>query len=105
MTAARPWYHISMSTLDTDTIRQRLADLDGWQHEGDHIAREWTFEDFRSAVDFINRVATLADEAEHHPDLHNSYTSVRIQLTTHSEGGVTERDLDLAAEIDRVVGT
>ena len=92
-----------MSTFDTDTIRERLADLDGWEHEDDHITREWTFPDFRSAIGFINRVADLADQADHHPDLYNSYTSVRISLTTHSEGGVTGRDLDLAARIDEVV--
>jgi 4a-hydroxytetrahydrobiopterin dehydratase len=92
-----------MSTLDTDTIRERLAELDGWEHEGDHITRAWTFDDFRAAIGFINRVADLADEANHHPDLHNSYTNVRIALTTHSEGGLTERDLDLAARIDEVV--
>jgi 4a-hydroxytetrahydrobiopterin dehydratase len=92
-----------MSTLDTDTIRERLADLDGWELDDDHITRGWTFADFRSAIGFINRVADLADQADHHPDLHNSYTSVRISLTTHSEGGVTERDLDLAARIDEVV--
>jgi 4a-hydroxytetrahydrobiopterin dehydratase len=92
-----------MSTLDTDTIRDRLADLDGWELDGDHIVREWTFDDFRAAMAFINRVADLADEAEHHPDLYNSYTSVRVGLTTHSEGGVTEKDLALAARIDGVV--
>jgi 4a-hydroxytetrahydrobiopterin dehydratase len=92
-----------MSTLDTDTIRDRLAALDGWELDGDHIVREWTFDEFRDAVGFINRVADLADDAEHHPDLYNSYTSVRIGLTTHSDGGVTEKDLALAARIDSVV--
>lgn len=92
-----------MSTLDTDTIRERLGNLDGWELDGNQIVREWTFDDFRAAVDFINRVADLADEAEHHPDLYNSYTTVRIGLTSHSEGGVTDKDLALAARIDSVV--
>lgn len=92
-----------MSTLDTDTIRERLANLDGWELDGNQIVREWTFADFRAAVDFINRVADLADDAEHHPDLYNSYTTVRIGLTSHSEGGVTDKDLALAARIDSVV--
>lgn len=92
-----------MSTLDTDTIRDRLGRLDGWELEGDHIVRSWTFDDSRSAVSFINRVAELADDAGHHPDLYNSYTTVRIALTTHSEGGVTDKDLDLAGRIDAVV--
>lgn len=93
-----------MSTLDTDTIRERLRALDGWELQGDQIRRELRFDTFMDAVGFINRVAELADEANHHPDLHNSYTSVTVSLTTHSEGGVTERDLDLAARIDGVAG-
>ena len=92
-----------MSTLDTDTIRQRLADLDGWEHDGSHIVRELQFDEFREAVGFINRVADLADDADHHPDLYNSYTTVRVALTTHSEGGVTDKDLDLAGRIDGAV--
>lgn len=92
----------TMTTLDHDTIRARLADLDGWELEDDHLAREWTFGDFGEAVAFINRVAELADDAGHHPDLHNSYTHVRVTLTTHSEGGVTDKDVELAGRIDRV---
>jgi 4a-hydroxytetrahydrobiopterin dehydratase len=92
-----------MDILDTTTINDALADLDGWELQGDEIVREWTFPAFRDAVDFVNRVADLADDADHHPDLHNSYTTVRIALTTHSEGGVTNKDLDLARRIDGVV--
>lgn len=92
-----------MTPLDTTTIQDRLAELDGWELDGDHIVREWTFPDFGAAIAFINRVAELADEAEHHPDLYNSYTTVRIGLTTHSEGGVTDKDLGLARRIDGVV--
>jgi 4a-hydroxytetrahydrobiopterin dehydratase len=92
-----------MTTLDRDTIRARLADLDGWELDGDHLSREWSFDEFGEAVAFINRVAELADAADHHPDLYNSYTSVRVALTTHSEGGVTDKDLDLAGRIDDVV--
>lgn len=92
-----------MTTLDQDTIRARLADLDGWELEGNYLSREWSFDDFGEAVAFINRVADLADEADHHPDLYNSYTDVRVMLTTHSEGGVTDKDVDLAGRIDTVV--
>jgi 4a-hydroxytetrahydrobiopterin dehydratase len=98
-----PWYHHGMSTLDPDRIRSALADLDGWRHDGDRIVRSLSFDAFLDAIGFINRVAELAEEANHHPELCNTYTNVEVVLTTHSDGGVTEKDLDLAARIDEVV--
>jgi 4a-hydroxytetrahydrobiopterin dehydratase len=94
-----------MATLDHDTVRHALEGLEGWQLEDDAIVREWRFASFRDAVDFIDRVADLAEEADHHPDLWNSYATVRIRLTSHDVGGVSQRDLDLAARIDGVAAT
>jgi 4a-hydroxytetrahydrobiopterin dehydratase len=94
-----------MATLDHDTVRHALEGLEGWQLEDDAIVREWRFASFRDAIAFINRVADLADEADHHPDLWNSYATVRIRLTSHDVGGVSRRDLDLAASIDEVAAT
>jgi 4a-hydroxytetrahydrobiopterin dehydratase len=91
-----------MSTLDTATVRAALADLGGWQLEDDAIVREWRFDGFREAIGFLNRVADLAEEADHHPDLWNSYATVRVRLTSHDVGGVSRRDLDLAARIDGI---
>lgn len=92
-----------MSPLDHDTVRSRLADLDGWELDGDSLRRELRFDGFRAAIDFINRVAEVAEEADHHPELTNVYATVTIVLTTHDAGGVTDKDLALAAAIDRVV--
>jgi 4a-hydroxytetrahydrobiopterin dehydratase len=92
-----------MSTLDTDHIRTALADLPGWTHEGDAIRRELSFDGFREAIAFINRVADQADAANHHPELTNVYSRVTVVLTTHDAGGVTQKDLDLARAIDTVV--
>jgi 4a-hydroxytetrahydrobiopterin dehydratase len=92
-----------MSTLETEQITSALAELDGWRLDGDRIRRELKFDTFRDAIDFINRVAELADEADHHPELRNTYNSVEVVLTTHSDGGVTEKDLDLARKVDGVV--
>lgn len=89
-----------MSTLDTQTITGELGE--GWSYADDAIHRTFEFDAFMDAVAFINRVAEKAEAANHHPDLRNSYTTVEISLTTHSEGGVTRRDLDLAEEIDGV---
>lgn len=92
-----------MSLLDTATIRTALADLDGWELDGDAIVRELRFDGFRAAIAFINRVADLADAADHHPELTNVYSRVAIRLSTHDAGGVTAKDLDLARAIDGVV--
>ena len=91
-----------MSTLEPDTVRARLSELDGWRFEDGAIRRRFTFDGFREAVSFINRVADLADAANHHPELTNVYATVDVVLTTHDAGGVTEKDLSLAAEIDQV---
>jgi len=91
-----------MSTLDHDTVRARLSELDGWSLEGDAIRREFTFDGFREAIGFINRIADLADDANHHPELTNVYATVTVVLTTHDAGGVTEKDLALAESIDQV---
>jgi 4a-hydroxytetrahydrobiopterin dehydratase len=98
-----PWYHVTMSTLEPDRIQSALDDLDGWRLDGDRIVRQLSFDAFLDAIGFINRVAELAEEANHHPELCNTYTSVEVVLTTHSDGGVTEKDLDLASRIDGVV--
>lgn len=92
-----------MSLLDEPTIRAALADLDGWELDGDAIVRELRFDGFLDAIAFINRVAPLADAADHHPELTNVYSQVRIALSTHDAGGVTDKDLALAGQIDGVV--
>lgn len=74
-----------------------------WQHTGDALVRDYEFKDFTSAVWFVNRVAELAEERNHHPDiLIHGWNNVRLTLSTHSEGGVTQADDDLAAAIDAV---
>ena len=92
-----------MDILDTATIDRALAELDGWRREGDAILRDLRFPSFMDAIRFIDRVAVVAEEADHHPELTNVYWNVGIRLTTHDAGGVTMRDLDLARAIDAVV--
>ncbi len=89
-----------MSTLDESTINEALADLPGWQLDGDHIRREYRFDGFREAIAFINRIADAADAADHHPELTNVYSTVSVALTTHDAGGITDKDLELAREIE-----
>ncbi len=88
-------------TLLSDAdIRERLRELPHWTREGDAIIRTWTFDDFPPALAFINRVGALAEAANHHPDIYNSWATVRLSLTTHDAGGLTDRDFALAKAID-----
>ena len=71
-----------------------------WLREGSLVAREWTFADFAAAIQFVNRVAELAQEANHHPDiLVHGWNKVRLELSTHSAGGLTAADFALAERI------
>ena len=89
------------TVLDEQEIEQRLAGLAGWRREQDTIVRECKFADFAAAVAFVDRVAQLAEAANHHPDmLVHGYNGVRLTLSTHSAGGLTAADFDLAAQID-----
>ncbi len=81
-------------------IAARLREVPLWKREGDAISRTWTFEDFPPALAFINRVGGLAESANHHPDIYNSWATVRLSLTTHDAGGLTDRDFELAKRID-----
>ena len=91
-----------METLSTDQIEAGLADLDGWEAADQAIVKRFTFDTFMDAIAFINQVAAKADAANHHPQIVNSYTSVELTLTTHSAGGVTSKDLDLATEVENL---
>ena len=86
--------------LTADEIRSRLARVPQWKRTGKAIHREWTFDDFPSALVFINRVGELAEAEDHHPDIYNSWNRVRLSLTTHDAGGLTDRDFVLAKRID-----
>ena len=93
-----------MPLLSSQEIAERLPSLDGWSAgEGSSITRELKFADFREAVAFVNRVADAAEEQNHHPDiLIHGWNRVRLTLSTHSEGGVTDADLQLAGRLDRL---
>ena len=90
--------------LNEDEVASRLRRLP-WEREGDEIVREWRFEDFVAAVAFINRVAETAEDANHHPDiLLHGWNKVKLSLTNHSAGGLTEMDFTMAARFDDLGG-
>ena len=77
--------------------------MSGWQREGEALVRELTFDDFAQAMAYVNRVADLAEEVNHHPDiLVHGWNKVRLILATHSEGGLTDADHALARRIDAI---
>ena len=89
-----------MARLSDDEARKRLSSLKGWQIDGDRLRKRYTLETFPAAIAFVNRVAELAEAADHHPDILIEYRHVTLTLTTHDEGGLSERDFSLAARID-----
>ena len=90
--------------LDDEEIEQRLDELGDWEREGDEIQKVFEFDDFSSAIKFVNDVAKLADRYDHHPDIDIRYNRVKLVLSTHSEGGLTDLDFDLAGDIEQSIG-
>jgi 4a-hydroxytetrahydrobiopterin dehydratase len=91
-----------MALLSEEEIEERVAGSD-WSREGDAIVRERKLADFAAAIAFVNGIAELAERANHHPDiLVHGWNRVRLTLSTHSEGGLTAADFELAARIDRL---
>jgi 4a-hydroxytetrahydrobiopterin dehydratase len=91
-----------MPTLSRDDAERRLKTLTGWTLEGDAIRKTYTFNDFLEAIAFVNRLAAVAQAADHHPDILISYKRVALTYSTHSEGGLTEKDFAGAAAADKV---
>jgi 4a-hydroxytetrahydrobiopterin dehydratase len=91
---------VGVAVLGDEEVAQRLEGSP-WEREGDAISREFKFADFAAAMAFVNRVADAAESVNHHPDiLVHSWNRVRLTLSTHSEGGLTENDFALARTID-----
>jgi 4a-hydroxytetrahydrobiopterin dehydratase len=90
-----------MALLDDATVEERLRAVPTWRREGAAIARDWELTDFREAMAFVGRVAEVAERRNHHPDiLIHGWNKVRLTITNHAEGGLTEADFALAGELD-----
>ncbi|HEX2235656.1 MAG TPA: 4a-hydroxytetrahydrobiopterin dehydratase [Actinomycetota bacterium] len=89
--------------LEEEEIEQRLDELGDWEREGDQIQKVFEFDDFSAAIRFVNDVADLAERYDHHPDIDIRYNRVKLALSTHSEGGLTPRDFDVAGEIEQSI--
>ena len=93
-----------MAKLSRDEVDQRMKDLRGWTLQGDEIVKHYTLGDFVAAIAFVNRIAPEAEAADHHPDILINYKRVTLTYSTHSEGGLTDKDFTGAAMADRVSG-
>lgn len=91
-----------MVRLSAEEVQRRLKPLKGWRRSGKEIVKRFTFPSFKEAIALVNRVAALAEAANHHPDILVKYDRVVLTLTTHDEGGLTHRDFDLAAKINKL---
>ncbi|MGI8749469.1 MAG: 4a-hydroxytetrahydrobiopterin dehydratase [Thermoleophilaceae bacterium] len=91
---------VTMARLSAGDIDRRLEELEGWSREGETITKDFERGDFMGSVGLVNDVAPIAEEMGHHPDLAISWDTVTVTLTTHSEGGLTGADFDLAQRID-----
>jgi 4a-hydroxytetrahydrobiopterin dehydratase len=93
-----------MATLSDADVTAGLAGLPGWDRVGDEIVKVFELPSFRDVIAFVGRIADAAEAADHHPDLDIRYRKLRVALTSHDAGGLTDRDLALAGEIDRQAG-
>ena len=91
-----------MKLLAESEISERLKGLDGWSLTLEGIRKQYRLDSFPSAINLVNRVADLAEQASHHPDILIRYDAVTFTLTTHDAGGVTAKDLDLAERIEAI---
>lgn len=91
-----------MAILTPAEAEERVNELDGWTLVGNAIKKQYVLADFPAAVDFVNRLVPGAEAADHHPDILINYKRVTLSYSTHSEGGLTEKDFDGARMADRV---
>ncbi|UJA20678.1 4a-hydroxytetrahydrobiopterin dehydratase [Thermoleophilia bacterium SCSIO 60948] len=89
-----------MALLSDNEIGKRLGSLDGWERDGDAIHKAFENEDFVGSVEFVRSLVEPAEEMGHHPDVSISWSTVEVRITSHSEGGLTASDFELAGRID-----
>jgi 4a-hydroxytetrahydrobiopterin dehydratase len=89
-----------MARLSDQEIDEALTKCEGWRRDGDAIVKDYERGDFAGSVDFVNAIAPGAEEMNHHPDVAISWSKVTVTITTHSEGGLTNNDFELARKVD-----
>jgi 4a-hydroxytetrahydrobiopterin dehydratase len=92
-----------MAELTPDQVKAASSAVKEWKKQSAEIRRMFEFKDFAGAMEFVNKVARVAEAANHHPDIDIRWNKVTLALTTHSSGGLTQNDFDLAKQIDALV--
>jgi 4a-hydroxytetrahydrobiopterin dehydratase len=90
-----------MAKLSPEQITENLKALPGWERKGEAIAKQYAFKEFMDGIRFINRIAEIAEQMDHHPDMTINYRRITFTLSTHDQGGVTEKDVKLGEAIER----
>ena len=90
-----------MTRLSETQVERALKPLAGWRREGDFITKEFRFRTFLAGIKFVDKVALIAESRQHHPDINVVWTTVALRIQTHDEGGITDLDVALAAEIEK----
>ena len=93
-----------MKKMNNDEIKEALKNLSGWALKDDMIEKSFTFEDFKEAFATMTHIAFECEKQNHHPNWENVYNSLTIKLSTHDADGVTQKDIDLATSIEKIVG-
>ena len=93
-----------MAVLSDEQVNDALSGLAGWERVDNAVRRSVKFPAFLDGIDAVRRVAERAEAADHHPDIDIRWRTVTFTLSTHSEGGITQKDLELARQIDEIVG-
>jgi 4a-hydroxytetrahydrobiopterin dehydratase len=91
-----------MKRLEDTTINKELKNLNNWNHIENSIEKEFVFQNFPQALDFIVQVGVVSEKMNHHPEIYNVYNKVKLRLTTHDYNGVTQKDIDLAVAIETI---
>lgn len=90
-----------MPKLSPEQITEKLKTLPGWERKGEAMAKQYTFKTFMDGIRFLNRIAEIAEEMDHHPDVTINYRRITFSLSTHDQGGITEKDIKLGDAIER----
>lgn len=93
-----------MKILNDSQIKEKLSGLKGWEFKNNQIGKEYELKDFKEALGFVNKVGERAEEMDHHPDIFlHDWNKVKITVSTHSAGGITENDFKLAGKIETIL--
>lgn len=94
-----------MNALSPEEIKNKLTQLEGWKYENEYIVKEFTFRNFSENFSFMTRVAMLAEALNHHPDWSGGYKNLTIRLSTHDVGGISEKDVEFAEQLEKIINT